>query len=230
MADSDITVEPVRGLPEALPAGERILWQGRPSAWGLARHAFLARLVGIYFALMTAWIFADTLLDGGSAVLAIRDCGPMALTGLAAVAILYLLGRLQARETVYTLTNRRVVLRIGVATTAVVNVPLNEVVGVSLCRREHGRGDIPMVLKRKGKRPLPYLLLWPHVRPWHMREPQPMLRAIPEAETVATILVAALGATREHRSENAVLASDSEIRQTGRQPTVTPAGQILPAE
>ncbi|HBB55427.1 MAG TPA: phosphopantetheine adenylyltransferase, partial [Hyphomonadaceae bacterium] len=28
--------EPVRGLPEALPAGEAILWQGAPSAWGLA--------------------------------------------------------------------------------------------------------------------------------------------------------------------------------------------------
>jgi hypothetical protein len=38
--DHDFAFEPVRGLPEALPPGEEILWQGRPDAWRLALEAF----------------------------------------------------------------------------------------------------------------------------------------------------------------------------------------------
>ncbi|MGA2129178.1 MAG: PH domain-containing protein, partial [Xanthobacteraceae bacterium] len=36
------------------------------------------------------------------------------------------------------------------------------------------------------------LVLWPHVRPWHVARPQPMLRAVPDALRVAETLARAM--------------------------------------
>jgi hypothetical protein len=56
--------EPVRGLPEKLPAGERILWQGTPSWRALAIRAFHARKVALYFAALVVWRLALAWHDG----------------------------------------------------------------------------------------------------------------------------------------------------------------------
>ena len=39
-----------------------------------------------------------------------------------------------------------------------------------------------------------WLVLWPNVRPWHFTNPQPMLRCLDDADTVAPMLAAALEA------------------------------------
>ena len=49
-----------------------------------------------------------------------------------------------------------------------------------------GSGDIPLrVLDNKR---VSYLLLWPHIRPWGLRAPEPMLSSIPDAAEVAAKL------------------------------------------
>ena len=55
MDHDDFDQEPIRGLPEMLPPGERILWQGAPSARALARDALRVRWVGGYFAVLFLW-------------------------------------------------------------------------------------------------------------------------------------------------------------------------------
>ena len=50
----DFDFEPVRGLPQLLPKGERMLWQGAPRWQDLAVHAFHARKVIWYFAALAA--------------------------------------------------------------------------------------------------------------------------------------------------------------------------------
>ena len=62
----DIHVEPLRGLPEPLPAGERILWQGAPDWRALAVDVFHVRAVWIYGALLIAWRIVTIVHDGGS--------------------------------------------------------------------------------------------------------------------------------------------------------------------
>ena len=42
-------------LPAALPEGEQLLWQGRPSARGLARQNFHVLGVGLYFLALLIW-------------------------------------------------------------------------------------------------------------------------------------------------------------------------------
>jgi hypothetical protein len=39
-----------------------------------------------------------------------------------------------------------------------------------------------------GETQLSYLVLWPHVRPWHMRKTEPALRSIPDAKRIAGLL------------------------------------------
>ncbi len=56
-----------------------------------------------------------------------------------------------------------------------------------------GSGDIPLLLN--GPTRMGFTLLWPHVRPWRLRQVQPMLRAVPDAARVATMLSRALAAS-----------------------------------
>lgn len=185
----------IRGIDEPLPEGERLLWQGAP-AWGsLARHAFHVRKVAIYFAVLVAWRIVSGLADGESA-------GTVALAGLwfatlalAGVAVLAGLAWASARTSTYAITSRRVAMRIGVALPMTVNLPLHLIGGAALRRYRDGTGDIPLALR--GDDRIAWLHLWPHVRPWRLARPEPMLRAVPDAERVARILAEATAAVAE---------------------------------
>ncbi|WP_435418721.1 photosynthetic complex putative assembly protein PuhB [Parerythrobacter aurantius] len=171
---SEYDHEPVRGLPGDLPPGEQILWQGAPSFADLLLSALHVRLVAVYFAGLTVW----TLAEGDRATAAAT--GGLALLVLA-LAALFLYG--VHRTTVYTLTDRRIVLRIGVALNKCINIPLSEIESADLKLLGKGAGSI--VLHLKGMPRLGYVMLWPHVRSLRLVRPQPMLRAIPDAEAVA---------------------------------------------
>lgn len=173
--------EPVPGLPGLLPPGERILWQGSPDWRALARTAFHTRGIAVYFAALTAIALA-LASSSGSYV----GVGMTAALGTAAVALLHLLAWGSARTTIYTLTNRRIVLRIGMAVPKCINLPLTMVSSVDLAIRAEGTGDLPLTLL--GAPRLGYLTLWPHARPLRITRPQPMLRAVPDAVSVAALV------------------------------------------
>lgn len=177
-------------LPAPLPAGERILWQGSPEPWSLARRAFHVRKIALYFLAMLAWRVVATIEDGASLAGAIASAVwllPLALGGLALVAML---AYFAARTTIYTVTNRRVVMRIGIALPMTLNIPFRIVGSVALKANPDGTGDIPLALQ--GSSRAAYLVLWPHARPWRIARPEPMLRSIPEAARVARLLGAAM--------------------------------------
>jgi hypothetical protein len=91
-----------------------------------------------------------------------------------------------ARTTVYTLTDKRVVMRIGIVLTLIFNIPLRTLRSAALRRGEGRTGDIVMQLA--GPDHIAFLHLWPHVRPWHLARPEPMLRAVADAPQVAALL------------------------------------------
>jgi hypothetical protein len=180
-------LEPQLGLPERLPAGEHILWQGAPDFRALALRVFHVRKVALYFAALLAWRAGSLLSDGAnlSATL-IGLAGPVLIASMG-VAALLALAWMTARTTVYTLTNKRVVMRIGIVLTLAFNVPLRVVASAALRSGKRGAaGDIVMSLA--GQDHMAWLHLWPHVRPWHLKRPQPMLRALPDASRVAQLL------------------------------------------
>jgi hypothetical protein len=173
--------EPIRGLPGLLPPGEVILWQGSPDWLRLARDAFKTRWVAGYFAVLILWALVDGNATGLAMTLAVGALG---------VALLHVLAWLVARATIYTLTNRRIVFRFGVALQKCVNVPLVAIGSAGLHRNADGSGDIPLLLTQKHR--LGYVQFWPHVRPWKLARPEPMIRSVPQVDTVAQHVAAAL--------------------------------------
>jgi len=185
MPHDDFQVEPVRGLPEALPEGEHILWQGRPRVWELAKSSMAVHWIAGYFAVLAGWRGLAVGLEQG------REAGLWAASfyvvmGGLAVGILMAMAFAFARTTVYTLTTHRVAMRIGAALTVTLNLPYRWIAKADLALDGDGTGSIHLDLK--GQTKFSYLVLWPHVRPWKMGRPQPTLRAIPDARAVAQIL------------------------------------------
>jgi hypothetical protein len=185
--------EPVRGLPEYLPEGETLLWQGQPGWRPLALRVFHVRSVGLYFALLIAIHLASRLLQGEPAGAALLGAGWQLGLGALTLGILSLLAYLYARATIYTLTDRRLVMRIGVAVPMMINIPWETIESADLREFGDGAGDIALT-PVPGKR-LSWWALWPNVRPWRYARVQPMLRGIADAREVAGLLARTVAAT-----------------------------------
>ena len=199
MSHDDFAVEPVPGLPETPPEGEHILWQGRPNWWALARESLNINWIMGYFVLLGAWRSLN-LSEIVPLPQAIWGAVPFLVLGLLACGILALIAYLQARTTIYTITNRRVAMRIGAALTVTLNLPYAKIGSADLDLRRGGTGTIALELCDNRAR-LGFLTLWPHARPWRMNPAQPALRRIPEAEKVAEILAGAVRMRSEPRAQ-----------------------------
>ena len=216
-------LEPQYGLPERLPESERILWQGSPQVGELARSAFHLHKLVIYFGVLIGLRGATVLADGGSlAEAAWALLLPTALAGIGLMAV-GLLAWLTARTAVYTLTDRRVVMRIGIVLTLTFNLPLRMVESAALRPGQRGHGDI--VLRLKGPDRIAWLHLWPHARPWCLTRPEPMLRAVPEAAVVAARLTSAWSASTGVAVEPSATAGAGAGTGSGNHP---PAGRLQP--
>ena len=174
---SEYDHEPIRGLPGELPEDEHILWQSAPNWVSHAKAALHIRLAALYFGIIVVW--AVTRGDSNTAI-------GVTVLGLIAVGLFTLFAWGVGRTTVYTLTNKRVILRIGVALNKCINIPLSEIESANLKMLDNGHGNI--VLQLKGMPRLGYIMLWPHARSLRFVRPQPMLRAIPDAQAVSAIL------------------------------------------
>ncbi len=171
------------GLPEPLPKGERMLWQGAPDFKDMAIRVFHLRKAAIYFAVMLASRAAFLSYSGiGPAAVMYGLMLPM-LLALVALAGLATLAWLTSSTTAYTLTDQRVVMRIGIVLTLTFNLPLKRIETAGLQLTKNGFGDIPLALN--GGDRIGWLNLWPHARPWRLANPEPMLRCIPEAQVFA---------------------------------------------
>lgn len=161
--------EPQPGLPERLPSGETILWQGSPDWRSVAVSVMHLPWVIGWFGVVAAF----ALVAGGTGLF-----GMLVTLGVGALGCALILGLAyaQARTTIYTLTGRRVVLRFGVALTKAVNLPLAQV--ASADAKAAGFGCHDVALATAGRFPLAYVQMWPHVRPWRMGKPVPMLRGL----------------------------------------------------
>ena len=184
--------EPVRGLPGRLPKGERILWQGAPAPMILARRAYHLNKVLVYAGLILVWLAASAAHDGATPLNAVLALWPTAAAFGLGIGLLVLLATLTAKTTLYTITDRRIVMRIGVALSMSINIPFKKVARADVRLAKDGSGDL--VLALNGKDRLAYLHLWPHARPWRLARPEPALRALPDAEIAAETLGRALRA------------------------------------
>jgi hypothetical protein len=108
---------------------------------------------------------------------------------IVAAGVIYAMAWLLAATTHYSITNKRVIMRIGVALPIALSLPLRRICSADVKLNADGSGDIPLAL---GEQKLAYLLIWPHARPWRMKRSQPMMRSVQDAAHVATVLAQAL--------------------------------------
>jgi len=206
--------EPQPGLPEPLPASERVLWQGSPDWKRLARRAFHLRKLTVYFAALLALRVAFVLTEGGSLGEAAKSLAMLVPLAALALGLLALIAWLSARSTVYTVTTRRVVMRIGIVLTLSFNLPYKRIAAANLRLDADGTGDIPLELAADER--IAWVHLWPHCRPGRYARPQPMLRSVAGAAEVARLLsdawVAATGGAV------AAPASSTDAAAAGRTP------------
>jgi hypothetical protein len=214
-------LEPQYGLPERLPATEKILWQGSPDAKVLARSAFHIRKLALYFVALVVINAASVVADGAAAMdVLLALVWPAGLSALALGGV-WTLAWLTARTAVYTVTDRRVVMRIGIVLTLTFNLPLRTLESAAMRQGPGGHGDI--VLALKGPDHIAWLHLWPHARPWHLARTQPMLRALPQVADVAALLQSAWAAQTGGAVEalaTPASAPPSEASQQGLQPSM----------
>lgn len=182
--------EASHGLPAALPNGEQILWQGSPDFASLARHAFHVPTLAAYFAVLLILRGSLVISDGLGLAAALSSVAILLPLAVIAVGLVTLLAWLAARSAVYTLTNRRLVMRIGIVLNITFNLPLSVVSSAGLKMFKDGTGDIPLTLS--GEDNIAYPHLWPHARPWQIKRTQPMLRCVPHAARVGALLTEAV--------------------------------------
>jgi hypothetical protein len=178
-------------LPSDIPPGERVLWFGRPDPKSLWRRAYRADWVVVWFAVLTAWRFISTLADEGASA-ALAAALITVSFGVASLALLGLLAWLGARSSLYVITERRLVIKSGVALQIFINLPFNKIVAANVRVYADGTGDVSTGLA-KGQH-VSYFALWPSARPLKFAEPEPTLRCVPHAREVAETLGRALAA------------------------------------
>jgi len=211
--EEDGPTEAFPGLPQALPEGERILWQGKPKALTLAIHAFHIRFIALWFGAMTVMkLFGMARAGAPGTEMAIHFAQMLAIFAVAC-GIVMLIAWVMARAAIFTITDKRVVIRSGAAIRKYVNLPFSVIASAGVKRHGAKAGSIALQIAAPAR--ASYTRLWPFVRPLRIGRPQPMLRALADVQPASVVLATALRAWSEAQAPSA----------TGE----TPAPQARPA-
>ncbi len=211
--------EAAPGLPEPLPSGEKILWQGAPNWSVLSVHAFHLRKIGVYFLCMIAlqWFYLGGGAASGSEV--VNALLKSTLTAGLGLVMLGAVAWFSTKTTLYTITDKRVIMRIGIVLTLTFNLPHKRIASASIKSYKGGAGDIALSLYPSDR--IAWLHLWPHARPWKVGQPEPALRCIAQVDKVSSILMAAW--QQVNQLEKRPVATAYEPRETQAEQQGQPA-------
>jgi hypothetical protein len=213
-------LEPAFVLPEPLPSNEKILWQGSPDWRAMARRVFFLRALTIYFVAILAIRGTLVLVDGGTAMAALKAVLLVAPLAVLALGTLLGVAIMTARTAVYTITDKRVVMRIGIVLNVTFNLPFRRIASAGINDTGNGTGDITLALAGDDK--IGFAHLWPHSRPWRLARPEPMLRCVPNAKEVGQILSRAWSESTGRAIGTAPNAGAESTADAAR-PVATPA-------
>ena len=189
--------------------GEHVIWSGRPSARGLARHVLRVNWIALYFAAFVIWGAYIDRSHGATIVATLRSALPLALLGGVVLLACHGLAAAWARTSSYVVTSERCVLRIGIALTGTLSIPWRSVASVSMSTQSDGTGDIALAPRRPNR--LRFLNLYPHARWWRFARPEPMLLCVPHASAVGARIRNAIQAASYR---DAAVARPASVRPT----------------
>ena len=191
--------EPTFGFPESLPTSEKVLWQGSPCAWLIARRIFFLPHLFFYFLILSC-----LTLIFNSEVLTLKDLFIKFLSymslGMVAIFLLLAISYLISSTTVYSVTDKRVVMRIGIVLNLSLNIPFSKIETAELKAYPDKSGDISLNLVPDNK--IAYLHLWPHCRPWFFSSPRPRLSCLKDVEVIASCLTSSWEEQKKNHQQN----------------------------
>ena len=97
------------------------------------------------------------------------------------------------------------------------NLPFKRIAGASLKTQGAGTGDIALALHPEDR--IGWAHLWPHQRAWHVTQPQPTLRCVPESAQVGELL---LNLWRAERAGQSLQLGDAPVSS----PATPPQGML----
>jgi hypothetical protein len=171
----------IRGIEHPLPPGERVRWQGAPNLKLLALHVLHVRAVAAYFLVIIGiWAlrYAGELPREQFTNMLIGQLALGAVVVLGGVGYAWAL----AKSSIYAITDRRVVIKTGIAFPMTINIPLRVIASAGLRSYRDGSGEVALALD--GSDRVAYLALWPHARPWRLKVPEPAFRGLPDPAAV----------------------------------------------
>jgi Bacterial PH domain len=202
-------IEPVPGLPGRLPDGEFIVWQGQPEFKTVMTRLLRARWVAAYFAIAALWSVAVGINNSESAWALLGRMTFIVVAAVILFGLMALYARAVANTSLYTLTNRRVVMRVGIAISASFNLPFKQIAGADFRVGNDGSGDVALALK--SGHGLSGSVFFPHQRGGLWRKLSPQMICLADAKIVAEKLAQQLRAYAPTSQETAERAGDSVI-------------------
>ena len=182
-----------------LAPGELVVWQGGPTLKGIACDIFHLRAALVYIAALVALDGYQAWAKHIPALKALHNSVPLFLGLGLATGIFATLAYMTARTTRYMITNRRVIMKYGMAMPVTLSLPYRQIVGASVEVDADHTGKIALLLRADNH--MPYLKLYPFARAWMLARPEPMLRAVPHVALVAGLLTRALQAAERSRRD-----------------------------
>ena len=195
-------IKDINGLPEevgkSIPLDEKVYWNGKPNWRSFGYHSFGLKYFSIYF--FVSALYAVSQIDSSFSFGAFFiKYTPYLISGILAGNILLLLAYISARHTCYVITQKRIVIRTGVALVFLLNMPFKNILSIDMKALARGRGNV--IFKVQSKKRIPYLSCWPSVKSGSFLEPIPAFRSIRDIEKVGQIISEIAISNRE---ENAV--------------------------
>jgi hypothetical protein len=222
MSHDDFAFEPVRGLPAELPEGESLLWQGVPRWGALAVRTYHVRKIAVYFAILALCRIGFGIGSGLSwSAIAVSSAFILSL-GAVAIGVFSLLAYWNSSTTVYSITNRRVLLRHGIAVPVTMNIPFELIESADLKAYADGTGEITLRLTPAQR--ISYLITWPHLKPGRISRPEPSFRAVVDAQHAADILRSAVAADAGANAVRVAVASGDVAASSGPRSAVGQRG------
>ena len=200
----------VHGVDEPLPADEAILWQVGPDWRQVAFRSLALKPILLWLGALGIVRLGYLMLDGAHVQTMAAAVAWLVVCALAVSALLGLYAWGVGKTTRYYLTNRRIIIRCGVALDKTINVPLSKVESAGIQETGNNQGNIALTLEPDSK--IGYLVLWPHVRAARGARAEPVLLAVSGVDRLARTL------TDAWMSEQNRLAEERSGQQTDRQP------------
>jgi hypothetical protein len=202
--------QPPDNISNAIPAGESVLWMGKPSFWGLSWHMF--GIKWLFYYLIILFLAFVLRLGAADFLTAVQyDFIPFLTSGLLAMVFLFVLSGIQARHAVYVVTEKRVIIKNGAALAFMISLPFKKIASVNQQKRNKGIGTISFELVSDKR--VPFISCWPSVRPLVFKKPQPAFACIADVEAIGEILKEAMLGNNQNMNQSRVKNHISEIQQ-----------------